>query len=77
MDIAQLRQVPVRVVKIQRRIWLLQVTFWFVLVVGGIAAVTAVARSIRRRRRATTVGTSQRPSTHGTNGAGAAQGPDV
>lgn len=48
-NISRLRQVPARVLKVQRRIWLLQATFWSVITLGCIVVMTAVARSIWRR----------------------------
>jgi hypothetical protein len=48
--IAQLRQALARVVRLQRRIWLLQATFWSVITLGCIAVVAAVVRETRRRR---------------------------
>jgi hypothetical protein len=43
-NLVRLRQARNRVVKVQRRIWILQAAFWPVVVLGGIVIATAVAR---------------------------------
>lgn len=52
-NIARLRQVPAHVVRVQRRIWLLQAAFWSLITLSCIAAVIAVTRSMRRQHDAT------------------------
>jgi len=51
-NLIRLRQARSRVVKVQRRIWLLQVAFWPAIALGFIVAAVAVARLIWRRRQA-------------------------
>lgn len=51
-NLVRLRQARGRVVKVQRRIWLLQVAFWPTIALGFIVAAFTVARLISRRRRA-------------------------
>ena len=51
-NLVRLRQARGRVVKVQRRTWLLQVAFWPAVTLGFIVAVVAVARLAWRRRRA-------------------------
>lgn len=51
-NLVRVRQARRRVVKVQRRMWLLQVAFWPAVALGFIAAASAVARPIWRRRRA-------------------------
>ena len=46
---ARLRQAGTGVAKVQRRIWLLQATFWPAVALGGIAATVAVGRLAWRR----------------------------
>jgi hypothetical protein len=51
-NLVRLRQARRRVVKVQRRIWLLQVAFWPAVALGLTVAACAVARLIWLRRRA-------------------------
>jgi hypothetical protein len=51
-NLVRLRQARRRVVTVQRRIWLLQVAFWPAVALGFIAAASAAARLIWRRRQA-------------------------
>jgi hypothetical protein len=48
-NLVRLRQARNRVVKVQRRIWILQAAFWPVVVLGGIVIASAVARLAWRR----------------------------
>jgi len=50
-NLVRLRQARGRVVKVQRRIWLLQVAFWPTVALGSIMAAFTVARLAWRRRR--------------------------
>jgi hypothetical protein len=50
-NLVRVRQVPSQIVKVQRRIWLLQVAFWPAVTLGSIVAVVAVAKLISRRHR--------------------------
>jgi hypothetical protein len=49
-NLARLRQALTRVAKVQRRIWLVQATFWPVVALGCFAAASAVARLVWNRR---------------------------
>ena len=51
-NVDRLRQARRRAVKVQRRIWLLQVAFWPAVALGSVVAAFAAARLIRRRRQA-------------------------
>ncbi len=53
--LARLRQAGTGVAKVQRRIWLLQATFWLAVALGGIAATIAVGRRAWRRLNAASV----------------------
>jgi hypothetical protein len=44
------RHAQKRIVKAQRRLWLLQMTMWPTLVLVGLGAVTALALQLRSRR---------------------------
>ena len=48
-NLVRLRQARNRVVKVQRRIWILQAALWPVVVLSGIVIATAVARLAWRR----------------------------
>jgi hypothetical protein len=54
-NLVRLREARRRVVKIQRRIWILQAAFWPVVVLGGILIATTVARLVWRRYNAAAV----------------------
>jgi hypothetical protein len=54
-NLVRLRQARDRVVKVQRRIWILQAAFWPVVVLSGIVIATAVARLAWRRYRSESV----------------------
>jgi hypothetical protein len=48
-NLVRLREARSQVVKVQRRIWILQAVFWPVVVLGGIVIAAAVARLAWRR----------------------------
>jgi hypothetical protein len=48
-NLVRLREARSQVVKVQRRIWILQAAFWPVVVLGCIVIATAVARLAWRR----------------------------
>jgi hypothetical protein len=48
-NLVRLRQARSQVVKIQRRLWILQAAFWPVVVLGGILILTVVGRLAWRR----------------------------
>jgi len=54
-NLVRLREARSHVVKIQRRIWILQAAFWPVVVLGGILIVITVGRLAWRRFRSAAV----------------------
>jgi hypothetical protein len=54
-NLVRLREARSQVVKVQRRIWILQAIFWPVVVLGGIVIATAVARLAWRQFSSATV----------------------
>jgi hypothetical protein len=48
-NLVRLREARSQVVKVQRRIWIIQALFWPVVVLGGIVIATAVAHLAWRR----------------------------
>lgn len=48
-NLVRLREARSQVVKVQRRIWILQAIFWPVVVLGGIVVAVGVARLAWRR----------------------------
>ena len=69
-NLVRLRQARRQVVKVQRRIWILQALFWPVVALGSVAIATTVARLAWRRYNAATVtGDAAVTSPHRTDGA--------
>lgn len=53
-NLARLRQARRKVVKLQRRIWLMEATFWPAVVLTFVLIALTGVRWLQRRRRATT-----------------------
>lgn len=73
--LARLRQAGTGVAKVQRRIWLLQATFWPAVTLGGIAATVAVGRRAWRRLNAAAV-VNDAPAASPNRAAGTPAAPD-
>jgi heme/copper-type cytochrome/quinol oxidase subunit 2 len=67
-NVTRVRQASIRVAKVQRRIWLLQMIFWPVVAISGIVTVIAVGSWVWRRRNATAEANGVAPAS--TNGSG-------
>lgn len=72
---ARLRQAGTGVAKVQRRIWLLQATFWPAVTLGGIAATIAIGRRAWRRLNAAAVA-NDAPAASPVRAAGTQAAPD-
>lgn len=54
-NLVRLRHAQSRVMRVQRRVWILQALFWPVVTLGSIVIATTVARLAWRRYNASTV----------------------
>ncbi len=69
-NLVRLRQARSRVMRVQRRIWILQALFWPAVALGSVAIATTLARlAWRRYNAATVVDDAAVTSPHRTDGA--------